>query len=559
MSIVRGLLNLIRFPFFPLWWLSRRLRAPKANWLVVRLRSQVTELPSPMHPLMRYVPQLKKALPTDLLTLRKLIAQVKHDDRIDGILLHIPNLAAGWATCQSLRDAIEDLRSADKEVVVFLPNGGTHKELFVASAANRIGTPPQASIMMLGLASTSQYLKPLLDKLGLSLERFARGKFKTAAETMARDTMSDGQKEQVGALLGSIDTQLRDALKAREGLEDADIEEAFNQGFLRGQHAVDAKLIDFIAYEDQLPTQLSTPEKKASLLRANRYFAFHQKNFFFGMLPKPTLGIVRVAGTISGKSEQGIVQSLRLAAKNPQVLGVVLHVDSPGGSATSSDTIHREVVRLKEKKPVVVHFGNVAASGGYYIAAAADDIIAQPSTITGSIGVVSARLVAERFLNNLGVKTETIRKAKHADMFSPSRALAPSERKILEREMEGFYRSFVELVAEGRKMTHDAIHELAQGRVWAGNAAKDNGLVDTLGGLPVALETLRHKVRTIPKLGKLADVAVPRVVMSKPGMDLPPAALPAALAKLVKTTQAAQMMSDAHERIWFIDDLPDIQ
>jgi protease-4 len=189
-----------------------------------------------------------------------------------------------------------------------------------------------------------------------------------------------------------------------------------------------------------------------------------------------------------------IVAALRHARQDRRALGVLLWVDSPGGSAEASDLIHREVVRVKEKKPVVAYFGEVAASGGYYVAAHANAIVAQPLGLTGSIGVVSARLLASRLLDRVGIRTEVLRTGPHADVFSPHRPLTDEERSLMNRELDAFYDSFVALVADGRGRPVEDIEPLARGRVWLAADAHHHGLVDELGGMDAALEQLKDRI-----------------------------------------------------------------
>jgi protease-4 len=208
-----------------------------------------------------------------------------------------------------------------------------------------------------------------------------------------------------------------------------------------------------------------------------------------------------------------------MARRDRFAVGVVLHVNSPGGSALASDQIYREIVRLREKKPVVTCMGDVAASGGYYVAAPTDAIVADATTITGSIGVVTARVVARELFDTLGIKSETIRMAPHADMLSPSRDMSVDERAIIQRETEGFYRTFVGIVADGRKRGYDEMEPLARGRVWSGKDALERGLVDKLGGMEVALDEVRSRVK-LPR--PILDALEPAIVRPR-RLDQPPA------------------------------------
>jgi protease IV len=497
------ILNILRLPLWPLWLLSRALGRPRGRWVVVRLRPRLTEIARPRPFFLRYVPGLARLLPTPLELLRKLTRHVKADGRVDGVLFVVPPLAAGWATCTAVRDVLEALRAAGKEVAVYLPRGAGNRELYVASAASRIYTGREAPVAVLGLSLETRYLKPLLDKLGVQVEAFARAEYKTAAEPFARETMSDAQREQLEALLGAMDAELVSALATRFGGSEERARALFAHGFARGEGAVEMGLCDAACYEDELPVLLGAPGKPARLVRAPRYLAFHTGRFFGSVLPRPHIAVIEMHGVIvdeAGRSTErrvdldDAVRMVRAARADRRVLGVVLHIDSPGGSATASDLIHREVVRLAEKKPVVACFGNVAASGGYYIAAPAHAIVAQPLTITGSIGVVSARLLARELLERVGVRTVTLRTAPHADMFSVARDLDEAERAILNRELDGFYQTFLEVVARGRGLSVSEVDAVARGRVWAAREALGRRLVDRLGGLEVAVDEVRSRL-----------------------------------------------------------------
>ncbi len=293
--------------------------------------------------------------------------------------------------------------------------------------------------------------------------------------------------------------------------------------------AVEEGLIDGTCYEDELPVSLKAERVTTPVVRAPRYYAWHRERLFKKLAPVRFIAVVPIHGPISGggpatrggRKLASTITTLRAARRNPMVAGVVLHVDSPGGSALASDLIHREVERLKERKPVVACFGDVAASGGYYVAAGADAVVAQPLTITGSIGVVSARLVTEPLMAKFGVKIDTVRMAPHADMFQRPGKLAAVEDAIVDREIDSFYKTFVGIVARGRGRQVDEIEPLARGRVWSGKDAAERGLVDRLGGLDTALEEVRQRLA-----GKMSDRArkdlAPRFVRLR-RLELPPA------------------------------------
>jgi protease-4 len=435
---------------------------------------------------------------SSLAAFRKLADYAIRDSGIEGVAIVLPPLQAGWSVCVGLREQLLRLRRDGKSTVVMLPRGGSHRELFVASAAERIYVAPQSTITLLGLSAQASYVKPLLDKLGVEVEPFARKEFKTAAERVTRDSMSEPQRQQLQALLDGHTQALLQALSDRTSKSLEDCRALFEIGVFRADATVEAGLADGVAYEDELRDLLGVDEKKGTVEGA-RYLRFHRAKLLKPFRRRPYIAVVPVKGAISESgAPQGrrgsIVSALRAARRDRRALGVLLWVDSPGGSAEASDLIHREVVRVKEKKPVVAYFGEVAASGGYYVAAHANAIVAQPLGITGSIGVVSARLLAAELLDRVGIRTEVLRTGPYADFYSAHRALSDEERRILNRELDAFYDSFVSLVADGRGRTVDDIEPLARGRVWLAADAHRHGLVDELGGMDAALDRLRHEI-----------------------------------------------------------------
>ena len=495
--VVRSIRNLLCVPLLPIWAIARWLSRPKGRWIVVRLKPRLVEARQPLPWLRRLLDAGSLRRTSSLAAVRRLADYAIRDSRVDGVAFVLPPLQAGWSVCVGLRDQILRLREEGKATTVLLPRGGGHRELYVASAAEHIYVAPQATITLLGLSAESHYVKPLLDRIGVEVEPFARKEFKTAAERMSRDSMSEPQREQIQALIDGHTAALLDALAQRTGATPEETRALFEAGVFRGQDAIDARLADGLAYEDELPDKLGVDSKK--ITEADRYLSFKEAKLFRPFRRRPYIAVVAVKGAISESGSPAgrrasIVAALRQARSDRRALGVLLWVDSPGGSAEASDLIHREVVRVKEKKPVVAYFGEVAASGGYYVAAHADAIVAQPLGITGSIGVVSARLMASRLLDRVGIRTEVLRTGPHADLFSPHRALTPDERALMNRELDAFYDSFVALVADGRGRPVEDIEPLARGRVWVAADAHRHGLVDELGGMDTALDLLRESI-----------------------------------------------------------------
>jgi protease-4 len=403
--------------------------------------------------------------------------------------------------------------------------GAGTREMLVASAAKRIIVGPESSILPLGVAVEARYFRRVLDKIGVHPEIFARGEFKTAGESLSRDSMSEEQRQQLGAILDVLEDELLSALSNGRRLSRAEVRSLVDAGPYRAADAVARGLADAKAYDDELP-KLVAPDamEPARLVPAATYLALRRKP----SRPK-RVGVIHVRGPIVSRSPFGmgrvavderVMAALRRARESRGVSGVVVLIDSPGGSVLASDRIHHELQRLAEKKPVVACMVNVAASGGYYIAAGAHAIVAQPTTITGSIGVVAAHLVLSPLLEKLGIVTELVKRGARADMLSASRPLDAGEREAMTLEIDGFYRDFVGIVARGRKRSPEEIEPLARGRVYSGLEAHKLGLVDRLGGLDEALDWLRQELGTGEPLSP-AVIKPPRSMPKPPEMPAP--------------------------------------
>jgi protease-4 len=511
---LRFLRNLLRIALCPLWLLGRLLGRPRERWIEVRLHPTLAEVARPQ-PWWQYLLPRRAAIAQvrSIVELRRVLAVVAVDPQVDGVLLHVPHLRAGWATCTSARAVIGTLRAKGKRVVAYLPLGGGNRELYVALAADRILSTPQAPIALLGVASRTTYYKPLLDRLGIAADVHARGEYKTAAEPATRDSMSDTQREQLAALMTAIQSELESALATRPGFDAARAHALFDQGVWGAEPALAGGVIDGCCYEDELPRELGIASGKHKRpLAAARYLAWHERRLWQRLRPRPTIAVVAVHGAIApgGAALPGsriaalgpTVAALRAARRNRRVRAVLLYVDSPGGSALASDLIHRELVRLREKKPVVAYFGDVAASGGYYVGAPCQRIVAQPTTITGSIGVVSMRPVVSELAERIGLRPQALLAAPHADMLSPYRRFDAREEEMFEAELDAVYRAFVGVVASGRGRSFEDMERVARGRVWSGADALRLGLVDELGGFDhavAALRALTPELRDVPE------------------------------------------------------------
>lgn len=548
MILLRFLRNLVLAPLFPLWWAARLYSRPKERWIRVKLSPRLIEFVRPEPWYSRFIPRPNVAKPTSLGALRRLAEQVQKAPEVRGVLFEMPSLMAGWVACRALRELIAEMKASGKEVVVYLPSGGGNRELYVASAASRVLVSPSAPLAPLGMAASRRQLKGLLERFGLEVEVYRRAEYKTAAEGVSSFAMSEPQREQTTALLATYERALIDALAQRPGLDEAAVRALFDRGLVSGQAAIDARLADELVYDDQVAEKVTgDPDEK--LAPAHAWLAHRLARFFVRVLRRPYVAVIPVHGAISdagqgpGAAKDAVVSAIRRVARDRQALGVILHVDSPGGSALASDIIHREVMRLKDDKPVVACFGEVAASGGYYVSAGANSIVADPLTITGSIGVISARLVATGLLDRIGVRTEVIRLAPHADLLSNPRAATDDERAMIDREIGAFYTSFVDVVATGRGRPPEEVEPLARGRVWSGRDAERNGLVDRMGGLGIALDEVKAR------LGR-RDAELPLLPIWPKALDLPPqgrAQRRALLEVLGISSDAAPALAAVHE------------
>ena len=426
-----------------------------------------------------------------------------------GVLLTVPPLAVGWATCESLRELITSLRAASKQVVCYLPHGGGNRELYVALAADRIYVTPYASFGPLGLALSPLYFRPLLDRLGVRVEALASGEYKSAAEPGLRETMSEAAREQLDALLAARQRALATALKLR-GLTVDEVDQLFANALVLADEALARRVIDGVAYEDELPDTLraldGAPTRQEDdapqPLSAARYLRV-KRRLWLPLRAAETIAVVPLHGMITGELPGGVGGGLkettlgpllRGLAKDPQVRAVVLHIDSPGGSALASEQMHHQIKQLARKKPVVACFGEVAASGGYYLACACNKIVAHDLCTTGSIGVVMTKIDAHDLAAKLGLRPQSLRTTQSADLLSPARSLSEHEHALLSGHVAQLYQRFLAVVAEGRGRSPEEIDHVARGRVWTGSAAKDRGLVDAIGSMERALSEARALV-----------------------------------------------------------------
>ena len=413
------------------------------------------------------------------------------------------DFGSGYAALRELRTALEEFRGAGKPVQAYLTQATT-RTYYVASAADNLALDPYGMILMPGLASQPMFFAGLFEKYGVNVQVTRVGKYKSAVETFTRRDMSPENREEVTQLLGDIWRELLADIARTRRLEPAGIQEVVDrEGLIRAQPALEGKLVDRVAYRDEVYDDLKTRTGRAGSKEPFRQVALDQyaKQLKDGgaetgrkAAAKGRIALVYAEGEIvDGEGQIGEIggselsRTLRRLRQDPNVKAVVLRVNSPGGSASASEVIQREVRLIREVKPLIVSMGSYAASGGYWISAPADRIFAESSTITGSIGVFGLQFDVQRLAADFGVSFDTVKTGRFADALTITRPKTPEEMAVLQRMVDWIYGEFVAKVAEGRKLTPEQVEAIAQGRVWSGREALARGLVDEIGGLEAAV------------------------------------------------------------------------
>lgn len=440
-----------------------------------------------------------------LIELRKAIKKAKTDNNIKGIYLEMNMANAGYGTLQELRSDLIDFKTSGKFIYAY-GEFFTEGAYYLLSAADKIFLNPSGLIEFNGLSYNVTFFKGTLDKLEIKPEIFKVGEYKSAVEPFLFDKMSDPSKEQAISFIGAIHDEYLKAVSLSRKIPVERLKVISDSMLVKSpKDAVKLGLITQTAYKDQVLTELTKESKtndKLNLVSIQKYLIGTEEEDKNESGDK--IAVIIASGDInSGKGEENesigsekISEQLRLAREDNNVKAVVLRVNSPGGSALASDVMWREVVLTKEKKPVIASMSDLAASGGYFISMACDKIVAQPMTITGSIGVFGILFNAKNFLKNkLGITNDGVQTGKFSDIGNPSRDFTPFERKLIQKEIDSTYEDFVSKAAKGRNMSLENLKKLASGRVWTGTQAKENGLIDELGGLETAIKLAAQKAK----------------------------------------------------------------
>lgn len=451
--------------------------------------------------------------------LNRILASIKNaanDSNIEGIYIHSDMFSAGFSTSKEIRDALIHFKESGKFVIAYADNY-SQKGYYIASAADKIYLNPQGMLDIHGLASSTMYLKNTLEKVGVEMTVVKHGKYKSAVEPFTSEKMSKESKEQTTQILDVIWKIYCNEVGESRGLNN-DMLNLYADKMIALQKPellINYKLVDGLKYYDEILTELKELSGRIEKKKDRRILTTkYAKSIKTKSDAKDKIAIIYAEGAIDGGNNGNGINSkklsrdIRKARLDDDVKAIVLRVNSPGGSAYGSEQIWREVILAKEGKPFIVSMGDVAASGGYYIACAAHSIVAQPSTITGSIGIYGLFPNINKLNEKLGLTFDGVQTNKLADFLNPNRPTTVEEKQMLQAFIERGYQNFIGRCADGRQMTTEQIDEVGQGRVWTGVDAKEIGLVDKLGNIEDAVKLAAEMSGLVDY--KLEELPVPK-------------------------------------------------
>jgi len=502
--------------------IKRRIKAP--DYVQFTLHGSYPDLKEPPKGFLQSKIQPREK---SLQELEKEFQLIAKSQQVKGIILHLGNLNLPFSRIQSLTRMIENLQDSGKEVITWAKNYDT-RSYFLATAADRIMLQEGGVVYTLGFANRQLYMKNALDWCGIEFDVVKVSPYKSALEMFTRSNMSEEVREMINWLMDSIYEQFVGAVGRGRNLKEEEVKALMDKTPLYGEKAVQEKAIDKVINAEDLPGFLGSQEKAARVAtwdECGKIFPRPLPPF-----PGRYIAVLRVQGNIvDGKSQRppapppfpipflfneqtgdlSFVQQARQALRDKRIKGVLLYIDSGGGSAAASEAITSALQKIAAKKPVVAMLGSIAGSGGYYVATPASHVVAQPATITGSIGVITARLVNSRLLEKLLLNRESIERGQK-DLFESTDApFTEEEREKVWEFVNQIYELFLKRVAESRNKNAQEVDEVGRGKVWTGEQALSHGLVDELGGLQAALSKLRSLADLPPNTG-LVEIPLPK-------------------------------------------------
>ena len=449
-------------------------------------------------------------------TLKENLNKARHHENIKGVWLEVDYMGGSWANLQEAHRLISTFRDSSDKFIYASTNdlGFNEKGYYLATAADSVFSPPETFFEFDGFYSQVTFYDGLFEKLGVETEITRHGKYKGAVEPYYRKEMSDENEYQMTQLLDQVSQTFVKAVSQKSGRSVSELNALMNgQPHMTSQFAYDEQLIDSLIYEDQLEKQIKKRiglEEDASFKTISNKRYAKVSSSSAGIESSSTdhkIAVIYANGPIMPDMNNGspfndrelitdqfFEDQLKEVRDDDNVKALVVRVNSPGGAGSTSDLIWRKIQKVKEKMPVIVSMGGVAASGGYYISMAADSIVAEPTTITGSIGVFATKFNTKQFFNDkIGLTFDGVKTHEHADWLAQNRGLSETEKKAFQQFVDTFYKSFIGKVADSRGMDVARVDSLAQGRVWTGADAQENGLVDILGGMDKALSVAAQK------------------------------------------------------------------
>lgn len=476
---------------------ARQTTVPDSAMLVLKLEGDLPEIAPPEIPL----PFFEAQNPLAIHDVWEIFRRAEADSRIKGIILEPRGLGIGFAKLEEIHQEIADFKKSGKPIVTFLRSPGA-REYYLASATDRIFLGPEDELDLKGMRVESVFLKTGLDKIGVHVDVVHVGKYKDAGDMFTRTDMTPETREVLGDVLDQYYGSLLSVIAQGRKKEPDAVRALVDQGPFVANEAFSNGLVDQLGYEEQAVENLKSRAKTSNLERITG--KAYLKAPRSGSAGPNRIALVVGEGEIttgSGNESSddrnftsiGFTKLLRQVGDDSSIKGVILRIDSPGGDGTASDDILHAAKDLSKKKPTVISMSDLAASGGYFAAMTGDPIVAYPNTLTGSIGVLLVRPNLHGLYDKLGIGKQALSRGQFADLDSEYVPLDDKMRQKLSSQVDDFYKGFVTRVAEGRKRPFDQIEPLAQGRVWTGAQAKQNGLVDNLGGLDSAIELVKQK------------------------------------------------------------------